>query len=176
LISLWSYKEQNIKKKFEDKTMRRTDKEINDMETLESILKKADHCVVALSDNNTPYMVPMNFGFKDQKLYLHSSPEGRKIEILKLNNKVSFGVEIKTKLVKNEKACNWGMEYMSVIGEGYAYFIEDYEKKIEALNIIMSKYSDNRTNTFEYSKTAINNVSLIKVEVTELRGKISGYK
>jgi nitroimidazol reductase NimA-like FMN-containing flavoprotein (pyridoxamine 5'-phosphate oxidase superfamily) len=156
--------------------MRRIDKEIIDIEILESILKKADHCVIALSDNNSPYMVPMNFGFKDQTLYLHSSPEGRKIEILKFNNKVSFGVEIKTKLVKNEKACNWGMDYLSVIGDGYAYFIEGYNKKIEALNIIMSKYSDNGLNTFEYSETALNNVSLIKVEVTELRGKISGYK
>ena len=156
--------------------MRRIDKEIIDIEILESILKKADHCVIALSDNNSPYMVPMNFGFKDQTLYLHSSPEGRKIEILKFNNKVSFGVEIKTKLVKNEKACNWGMDYLSVIGDGYAYFIEGYNKKIEALNIIMSKYSDNGFNTFEYSETALNNVSLIKVEVTELRGKISGYK
>jgi uncharacterized protein len=156
--------------------MRRIDKEIIDKEIIESILKKADHCVIALSDNNSPYIVPMNFGFKDQTLYLHSSPEGRKIKILKSNNKVSFGVEIKTKLVKNENPCNWGMDYLSVIGEGYAYFIEDNNKKIEGLNIIMSKYSDNGINTFEYSETALNNVSLIKIEVTELKGKISGYE
>jgi nitroimidazol reductase NimA-like FMN-containing flavoprotein (pyridoxamine 5'-phosphate oxidase superfamily) len=68
------------------------------------------------------------------------------------------------------------MEYMSVIGEGYAYFIENNNKKVEALNIIMSKYSANDTNTFEYSETALNNVSLIKVEVKELKGKISEYK
>jgi ribosomal protein S17E len=40
----------------------------------------------------------------------------------------------------------------------------------------MSKYSDNKSNTFEYSKTALNSVSLIKVEVNQLKGKISGYK
>jgi hypothetical protein len=40
----------------------------------------------------------------------------------------------------------------------------------------MSKYSANDTNTFEYSETALNNVSLIKVEVKELKGKISEYK
>lgn len=85
--------------------------------------------MIALSDNNNPYMVPMNFGYKDRYLYLHSSPEGRKIEILKENNKVSFGVEIKTELVKSESACNWGMKYMSVIGEGYAEFLEDSKRK-----------------------------------------------
>jgi hypothetical protein len=40
----------------------------------------------------------------------------------------------------------------------------------------MSKYSDNGSNTFEYTETALNKVSLIKVEVNELKGKISGYK
>jgi nitroimidazol reductase NimA-like FMN-containing flavoprotein (pyridoxamine 5'-phosphate oxidase superfamily) len=68
------------------------------------------------------------------------------------------------------------MKYVSVIGEGYAYFIENNDKKVEALNIIMSKYSDNESNTSEYSETALNNVPLIKVEFEELKGKISGYK
>ena len=156
--------------------MRRIDKEINNIQSIESILQEADHCMIALSHNNSPYMVPMNFGFKDNILYFHSSPEGRKIEILKINNKVSFAVQIKTGIVKNKKACNWGMKYMSVIGEGYAYFIKNNNKKVEALNIIMSKYSDNESNTFEYSETALNNVTLIKVEVNQLKGKISGYK
>jgi nitroimidazol reductase NimA-like FMN-containing flavoprotein (pyridoxamine 5'-phosphate oxidase superfamily) len=156
--------------------MRRIDKEINDTQFIESILKEADHCVIALSENNSPYLVPMNFGFKDNILYLHSSPVGKKIEILKVNNKISFGVQTKTGIVKNKKACDWGMKYMSVIGEGYAYFIDNNDKKVEGLNIIMSKYSDNESNTFEYSETDLNNVSLIKVEVNQLKGKISGYK
>ncbi len=157
--------------------MRRVDKEIKDIKTIESILQEADYCVVALSHNDSPYVVPMNFGFKDHNIYLHSSKEGRKIEILNANKKVSFAVEIKTKVVKSERSCDWGMNYMSVVGEGYAHFIEDAKKKIEALDIIMSKYSNNESMTsFEYSKTALNKVALIKIEVTLLSGKISGYK
>ena len=157
--------------------MRRIDKEIDDIRTIESILHEADHCVVAMSDNNSPYIVPMNFGFKNNSLYLHSSTEGRKIEILKVNNKVSFGVEVRTKVVKSELPCNWGMNYMSVIGEGNAHFIEDSKKRIEALDIIMSKYSnDEATTSFRYSETALNKVALIKIEIKLLSGKISGYK
>ena len=37
--------------------MRRIDKEIDDIKTIESILQEADHCVVAMSDNNSPYIV-----------------------------------------------------------------------------------------------------------------------
>jgi uncharacterized protein len=157
--------------------MRRADKEITDKEVIESIIKESDHCMIALSDDRNPYIVPMNFGYKDHILYLHSSPEGRKIEILKVNNRVSFGVEIKTELLKSEIACNWGMKYMSVIGEGYAYFIEDSKKKVEALDIIMAKYSENDSQgRFVYSETALNQIVVIKVQVTELTGKISGYR
>jgi nitroimidazol reductase NimA-like FMN-containing flavoprotein (pyridoxamine 5'-phosphate oxidase superfamily) len=156
--------------------MRRVDKEIKDKEIIVSILQEADHCVLALSDNNKPYIVPMNFGYKDRFLYLHSSPEGRKIEILKENNKVSFGVQIKTQLVKSKSPCNWGMKYMSVIGEGYAHFVKDSKDKIEALNIIMAKYSNNESDIFNYSDTSLNRIVLIKVEIIGLKGKISGYK
>jgi nitroimidazol reductase NimA-like FMN-containing flavoprotein (pyridoxamine 5'-phosphate oxidase superfamily) len=66
---------------------------------------------------------------------------------------------------------------MSVIGEGYAHFIEDSKKRIEALDIIMSKYSNNEAMTsFRYSETALNKVALIKIEIKLLSGKISGYK
>ena len=151
--------------------MRRKDKEIKNKNIIESILQEADHCVVALSDNNCPYIVPMNFGYKNQTLYLHSSKEGKKIEILKVNNRVSFGVEINIELVEDQKPCNWGMKYKSVVGWGYAYFIEDSEKKKEVLDIIMAKYSKN-TN-FEYSETSLNHLAVIRVELKELTGKIS---
>lgn len=156
--------------------MRRADKEINDKNVIEAILQDSDYCVISISDNNSPYMVPMNFGFRDNNLYLHSSSQGRKIEILKVNNKVSFGVEIKTELVRSEKACNWGMKYMSVIGFGFAYFIENRIKKIEALDIIMDKYSNKDSeNSFQYSETALDQIVVIKVEITKLTCKISGY-
>jgi uncharacterized protein len=153
--------------------MRRKEKEIKNKNMIEAILQEADHCILALSSNNSPYIVPMNFGYKNQTLYLHSSNEGKKIEILKVNNIVSFGVEINIELVKDQNPCKWGMKYKSVVGCGYAYFIEDSKKKKEALDIIMAKYSKNAN--FEYSETSLNNLALIRVEVKELTGKISGY-
>ncbi len=82
----------NIRKKVVGFIMRRADKEIIDKKVIEAIIQESDYCMISISDNNSPYMVPMNFGYKDNNLYLHSSSEGRKIEILKANNQVSFGV------------------------------------------------------------------------------------
>lgn len=153
--------------------MRRSDKEIKDENMVKSILKDALVCRIALCDDKCPYIIPMNFGFKDGYLYLHSGPLGKKMEIIKKNNQVCFEVDIETQLVTAEHPCDWGMNYLSVVGFGKALIVDDIKEKKKALNIIMDKYSNEPS--FEYSETAIENVVIIKVKITELTGKKSGY-
>ncbi|MGB9936647.1 MAG: pyridoxamine 5'-phosphate oxidase family protein [Methanobacterium sp.] len=155
--------------------MRRSDKEIKDSEIIESILKKAQVCRIALCNDNKPYIVPMNFGFDNNYLYFHSATEGQKIDILNKNKNICFEVDIETELVKAENACNWGMKYYSVIGSGKSEFIENIEGKREALNIIMQKYSGNSSKSFEYSKSTLNKVSVFRVKIEEITGKKSRY-
>lgn len=51
------------------KEVMRKDKEIKDKIVIESIIKKATVCRIALSENNIPYIVPLCFGYKDNCLY-----------------------------------------------------------------------------------------------------------
>jgi uncharacterized protein len=158
--------------------MKRKDKEIIDKEIIGSIMQEVDYCVIALTDDEKPYNVPMNFGYRDKNLYLHSYHEGRKIDILKKNNIVSFVVTDKTEIKPSKTPCNWGMKYISVMGLGKASFIEDTKEKIEALDIIMTKYSADTkhiTKKFDYSEDIIERIVIIKVKVTELTCKISGF-
>lgn len=159
--------------------MRRSDKEITDPNTIQRILNEAEICRIALSDGEKPYIVPMNFGYKDNTLYLHSADEGYKIDILKVNNNICFQMDIKTEMVSSDNPCNWGMKYLSVIGSGKAHLIDDLPGKKEAFDIIMAKYSlksdESDGKLFEYSDDALNKVLMIKVEVEEITGKKSGY-
>jgi uncharacterized protein len=155
--------------------MRRNDKEIKDKECIEKILKEAKVCRIALCDHDKPYIVPMNFGFKDNYLYLHSAHEGLKIDIIKKNNNICFEADIKTEVLHSGNACSWGMKYYSVIGFGKAHFIENEVKKINALNIIMQKYNHSSHKSFEYSKSTLDKTTLIKVKIESLTGKKSGY-
>ena len=155
--------------------MRRNDKEIKDNETIQWILKEALFCRIALCHDNKPYIVPMNFGFKNNCLYLHSATEGRKLNILKENNNICFELDIKTEIIKSENACNWGMKYYSVIGSGKAVFVEDVEEKKKSLNIIMEKYSANDTKSYEYSQSSLDKTTVIKIKIDEITGKKSGY-
>ena len=78
--------------------MRRKEKEIKDRKEIISILQKAKICRIGLSENNKPYIVPMNFGYKEGCLYFHCANEGRKIGIIKKNNNVCFEIDTDHKI------------------------------------------------------------------------------
>jgi uncharacterized protein len=152
--------------------MRRTDKEITDDREIAAILQKAIVCRLALVDDNTPYIIPVNFAVHDRHLYFHSASEGRKIEILRENNRVCFEVDEERGLIKGEKACSWSMKYVSIIGFGRAYFIETAQEKKQALNFIMKKYAN--SDLFVYDTKAIDKIIIIDIRIEQLSGKKSG--
>ena len=152
--------------------MRRKDREINDIGTIEGIIHKGQVCRLALSENGRPYIVPLCFGYKDNNLYFHTALEGKKLDILRKNNNVCFEIDIDHELIKGEKACDCSMKYRSVIGFGKAELIEDIELKRKALHIIMQNYLEG---FFKYPEEAIQNTVIIRVEIESMTGKKLGY-
>lgn len=153
--------------------MRRKDKEITDKREMESIIQKAIVCRIALSDNNMPYVIPVNFGYKDDCLYFHSATEGKKIDILKKNNNVCFEVDIDHEIIEHTSPCSFGMKFLSVIGFGTADIIDEIEKKKEALRVIMDHYAFD--NDFEFRERMLNRVVVFQVKINSMTGKKSGF-
>ena len=57
---------------------------IEDKQRIESIILHCDACFVGITDlEGNPYVVPMNFGYENGTIYLHSGPEGSKLEMLR---------------------------------------------------------------------------------------------
>ena len=142
---------------------------------LEQIIQKCQFCNVAMVDgDNHPYVIPMNYGYQDDVLYLHGSKIGRKNEILSNNPEVclSFSTDHELRYVNEEVACSWSMKYRSVLIFGKVEFIEDHEKKVEALNIIMAHYSDRE---FSFNAPAIREVNVYKVVIDKMEGRAYGY-
>ncbi len=150
--------------------MRRKDKEITDKKEIEKILKKSQICHIAMVDKEKPYIVPMNFGYKNQTLFFHSALEGRKINLIKKNPNLCFEVDQVVQFKKAKIACDWSIEYKSVIGEGRAQLLYDPEEKREGLNIIMAQYSGR---TFEYPSEMLEKTLVIKLEIDKMTGKQS---
>jgi len=152
--------------------MRRYDKEITDSGEIAAIMDKAAVCRIALVDGNCPYIFPVNFVVRNNYLYFHSSPEGRKIDILRKNNRVCFEIDIDTEIVQGDLPCSWGTRYRSVIGFGRASFLETTEKQ-QALNYLMQKYAG--LNDFSYKAEALEKVAVLRVSMEKITGKKSGY-
>lgn len=149
--------------------MQRTEREIKDRNEIETILHNATVCRLGLSMDNIPYIVPLNYGYKDNCLFFHCAKEGEKIEIIRQNNNVCFEIDIDSNIKKSDSPCKWSAHYKSVIGFGRAYFITEREEKVKGLDVIMSHYSD--ASKFEYADKSLDNVLIIKVEIDEMTGK-----
>lgn len=148
--------------------MRRTDREITDIEEIESIIAAAQVCRLAMVDRNEPYVVPMNFGYRDHTLFFHSALKGRKLDLIRANNHVCFEVDIVDGLKTADAACDWGIRYRSVIGVGRASIVDDPDKKRQALDAIMAHYSDK---SYTYGDEQIRSVAVIRVDIEQMTGK-----
>ena len=137
---------------------------------MESIIGKALVCRLAMVDGDQPYVVPLCFGYRNNTLYFHSAPEGRKLDILKKNNRVCFEFDIDSNPEAAEKPCAWAMHYKSVIGFGRATFIEDTQSKRAALNIIFKQYAQA---VQPYPEAALKETMIIKVKIEQMTGKKS---
>lgn len=93
--------------------MRRKDREITDFHEMIDIMKKCDSCIVAMNDGDFPYIVPMNFGLEVQGeqvfLYFHCAMEGKKLDLLKKDNRVTFEMDCDHNFILYEERMNCSM-------------------------------------------------------------------
>ena len=148
--------------------MRRKEKQMTDTKQMEQILAQAQVCRLAMVDKGQPYVVPLNFGYRDGVLYFHSALEGRKIDVLNANPEVCFVVDEQVKMNKAAAACDWGVSYRSVIGTGTARMLETAAEKKAGLDIIMAQYSDR---SFDYPEEKLAKTAVIQVTIHEMTGK-----
>jgi nitroimidazol reductase NimA-like FMN-containing flavoprotein (pyridoxamine 5'-phosphate oxidase superfamily) len=141
------------------------------METV-ILASKICHAGFAGTDG-TPYVIPMNFGYREGVIYFHSARKGTAIDMLDRNNKVCVVFCSDPQIVSQhpEVACSYTAKASSVIAYGTVAFEEDFSKKIEALNIIMQQYTGK---SFDYGTPAVNNVKIWKIKVDKMTCKSFG--
>ena len=153
--------------------MRRKDREVTDITTIEEILLQCKTCHVAMVDDGLPYVVPMSYGYrfvsdKVLELYLHSASEGRKLDILKRNNKVCFELSCEGEPIHSKTPCSSGYYFSSIIGFGEVVFIEDTNEKCEVLSILF-RHQTNRE--VEFTGEQAENLCLFKIVSESFAGK-----
>ncbi len=148
--------------------LRRREKKIEERSVVEAVIAAARFCRLAMSDGDTPYIVPLCFGYKDNTLYFHSAVQGRKVDMLRKNPRVCVQFDCDLALLPSEKPCDWSLSFKSVIGFGRATFLEDPQAKREALALIMAHYTEGK---FEFEETVLRKTLVVRVDFEELTGK-----
>ena len=153
--------------------MRRKDREVKDIDGIEEILLQCKTCHTAMVDAGMPYVVPLSFGYRllegnTLELYFHSAKEGRKLDILRRNNKVCFEISHEGEPLTSVTPCDSGYYYSSVIGFGEAVFIDDDKEKRDALSV-MFRHQTGKSVSFTSEQAE--NVCVFKIVSNDFTGK-----
>ncbi|MEZ5335156.1 MAG: pyridoxamine 5'-phosphate oxidase family protein [Methanolobus sp.] len=85
--------------------MRRPEKQIMDKDMILTILNESLICRIAMCQDNVPYVVPMNFAYNDNALFLHAAKAGKKLEMMAENPHVCFEMEYRAKVSPAPTSC-----------------------------------------------------------------------
>lgn len=156
--------------------MRRKEKEISDKAVIEEILLEQEVGRLATSVDNSPYIVPINYVYFNDKVIFHSHSDGMKMANISKNPRVCFEVD-SGEIVKGDKPCDYTWKYVSVIVKGEAKVITDPEKRLMALRRLSDKYAPGKGKTLTVEDVARNtHLSLIEISIETMTGKKSPVK
>jgi nitroimidazol reductase NimA-like FMN-containing flavoprotein (pyridoxamine 5'-phosphate oxidase superfamily) len=139
---------------------------------MEAIIRNASVCRLGILNGDTPYVVPLCFGYRDNTLFFHGSIKSGKYALLRKHPKVCFEFDILAEPLSAPDPCDWDMRYQSVIGFGEASMVEGMDEKRQALEIIAAQY-DKGSRTFPDSK--VRATAVFKVAIASMTGKQSGF-
>ena len=152
--------------------MRRADRELTDIEDFVEILDKCKTASIAMIDGNIPYVLPMNYGYEFVEdnliLYFHCAKEGRKLDILRENDRVCFTIFSEGEAVHSEIPCNSGYYFSSIIGNGKAQVIEDSVEKRYAL---AKMFAQQAGRMIEFTDIQASSVCVFKIVSKDYSGK-----
>jgi len=126
-------------------TMRRSKQEIMDKAKLDEILAGSEICRLSMLDGQLPYIIPVNYGYREGKIYIHSAPKGKKIELL----------------LKNEQ----------VVGYATVEILSDESSKQEGLEVIMAQHG--APELVDFDPGNMKRMVIIKLTIVSVTGKQS---
>lgn len=115
-------------------------------------------------------MVPLNFAYYKGKIYFHCVKEGKKLEYISNNPRVCFEVSSFLGIKKDEKPCQFGTYYRSVIAFGEACIIEKAEERTEALQKLLEKYVKGNVKPV-FDERELERVAIVEVSFKKITGK-----
>ncbi len=133
--------------------------------------------ISSIDVNGFPQIIPMNFVFLNNAIYMHSHVKGEKLDNISRNEKVGFEADRELEFLPSyfEDPHNAALAdtlYISVVIKGIGSFVFDRNEKTLALNGLMQKYQpEGNYDPLKPDMRVLDAVSVIKVTPQSLHGK-----
>ena len=133
--------------------------------------------ISTIDENGYPQIIPMNFVFLNDAVYMHSHPRGEKIQNFQRNDKVGFEVDRELEFLPSyfEDPKNASLAdtlYISIVIKGIASLVTNREEKTLALNGLMKKYQpEGGYDPITSDMRVLDGVAVIKIIPKLLQGK-----
>ena len=149
--------------------MRRREKQLSEAEGIR-LLKEGGYGVLStFSIEGEPYGIPLNYMYDDGCIYFHSALAGRKVDILKNQNKVSFCVVGLSEVFP----AKFSTRYESVILFGQVLEVFGTEKEKGLLGLIDKYSTDYTLEGKKYIENAAGITGVYKIEIQHMTAKSS---
>tara|TARA_B100000745_G_scaffold184338_1_gene120820 strand:+ start:113 stop:745 length:633 start_codon:yes stop_codon:yes gene_type:complete len=133
--------------------------------------------IASLDENGYPQIIPMNFIFNDNVIYMHSHTRGEKLQNIQKNDKVGFEVDKNLEFLPSyfsdpNDASLADTFYISIVIKGKATIVTDKNEKTLALNGLMEKYQpEGGYEPINTQMNVLDEVAVIKINPNSIRGK-----
>lgn len=119
--------------------------EITDENMINTVLDSTEYGTLALSVEDKPYAVPINFVRLEEAIYFHGALSNKKMKMLASNPSVSFSVVQSYSLIASFMCSTEGLAcpatqfFKSVSIDGVLEVVESREEKAKMFEALMSK-------------------------------------
>ena len=133
--------------------------------------------ISSIDETGYPQIIPMNFVFINNTIYMHSHIKGEKLKNIKRDFRVGFEVDRNLEFLPSyffdpNDASLADTLYISVVIKGDASIITDVKEKVLALNELMKKYQpEGKYEQMNDSMEVLGAVAVIKIIPKEMNGK-----
>ena len=148
--------------------VRRKDRQISREEAM-TLLDAAEYAVLSLvGEDGVPYGIPVNLVRSGNVLIFHCALEGRKQDCLRHQPRVSVCAVGRIHILPGQ----FSTEYESVVVEGVAEIVEDENRKIDDLMMLVEKYDPQHLDVApKYIEKSLSRTGIVEIHIESVTGK-----
>jgi nitroimidazol reductase NimA-like FMN-containing flavoprotein (pyridoxamine 5'-phosphate oxidase superfamily) len=150
---------------------RRKERAMKTSREMELLLERMPVGRLAVTTEDGPYVVAVNYLFLEGNIYFHSGQAGRKMEALRADSRACFLVDDAGPQVIFEQGCGISQIYESVVCFGRAEFVEEPIEKMRILKKLVQKYVPAHYPLSPMGDRNIEKTAVVKIVVESMSGK-----